>query len=156
MGKKSVKENKNIYQEAREGQELTRAEAAEKLEWISESRIEKIEYEKSIPHPDEVLLMSKVYKKPDLCNYYCSHECQIGQEYVPAIDLDGKNLPQITLEMLATLNSMVEHKDNLIRIAADGQVTSDEKEDFRAIQDTLDQMSLAIESLKLWVKNTME
>ena len=42
MGKKSVKEDKNMYFKAREDAGFTRAEASERTS-ISESRIEKIE-----------------------------------------------------------------------------------------------------------------
>ena len=43
MGKKSIKENKNIYFQSREEAGLTRAQASEAMEYVSESRIEKIE-----------------------------------------------------------------------------------------------------------------
>ena len=43
MGKRSVKENKNIYQISREEAALTRERAAEQMECISSDRIEKIE-----------------------------------------------------------------------------------------------------------------
>ena len=33
-------------------------------------------------------MMSKKYKQPDLCNYYCSQECPIGKQYVPEIQMD--------------------------------------------------------------------
>lgn len=69
MGRKSVKENKNEYQLAREEANLTRAQAAELMQFVSESRIEKIESEKSEPHPDEILAMADAYKKPALCNF---------------------------------------------------------------------------------------
>ena len=72
MGRKSVKECKNEYQLAREAAGLTRAEAADLMGYVSESRIEKIESEKSAPHPDEIVAMADAYKKPGLCNYYCS------------------------------------------------------------------------------------
>jgi putative ABC transport system permease protein len=42
MGKKSVKENKNIYFQSREEAGLTRAQASELMDFISESRIEKM------------------------------------------------------------------------------------------------------------------
>ena len=83
MGKKSTRENKSIYQLAREEANMTRAEASEKMQFVSGSRIEKYESGKSSVQPDEVLAMARAYKKPELCNYYCSHECPIGQEYVP-------------------------------------------------------------------------
>ena len=153
MGRNSTKEHKNIYQQSRENASLTREAAAEKLEFISESKIEKIEYEKVLPHPDEVLAMAKCYKNPSLCNYYCSHECPIGQEYVPEVTF--KELSQITLEMLASLNSLEKEKNRLIEITVDGLISDDELEDFKKIQSQLSQISLAIDSLQLWVDKAL-
>ena len=99
MARVSTKENKNIYQLTREGLKLSREAAGELLESIPPERIEKIENERSLPHPDEVLVMSDKYKQPSLCNYYCANQCPIGQEYVPEIKV--KELSQIVLEMLA-------------------------------------------------------
>ena len=78
MGRKSVKENKTVYQQAREQMNLTREAASELLGYISADRIEKIENEKTIARPEEVVTMSQCYKKPELCNYYCSRECPIA------------------------------------------------------------------------------
>lgn len=85
---------RNIYQLSREALGLTREAAAEKLEFLSPDRIEKIENEKSLPHPEEILTMADAYKNPSLCNCYCSHECPIGQQYVPEIQI--KDLSQIS------------------------------------------------------------
>ncbi len=153
MGRKSTKENKNIYQTSRETAGLTREAAAEQLEFISSDRIEKIENERSYPHPDEILAMADCYKNPSLCNYYCSHECPIGQEYVPEVAV--KDLSVITLEMLSTLNTLSKEKDRLIDIAADGKISDDEIPDFIKIKENLENMSLSIDSLKLWVENTI-
>ncbi len=149
MGKKSVKENKNIYQLAREAAGLTRSQASEALVFISDSRIEKIESEKCEPHPDEILAMAKAYKKPSLCNYYCSNECPIGQVSVP--ELKDKDLAQITLEMLSTINILTKQKDRLVEITVDGKVSKDEMKDFLNIKSELDKMTVSIESLKLWI-----
>ncbi len=153
MGRKSTKENKNIYQTSREAVDLTREAAAEQLTFISSDRIEKIENERTTPHPEEILAMADCYKNPSLCNYYCSHECPIGQEYVP--EVQAKNLSVITLELLSTLNNLAKEKDRLIDIAADGKLTEDEIPDFLKIKNFLDAMSLEIDSLKLWVDNTI-
>lgn len=153
MGRKSTKENKNIYQISRENAELTREAAADQLEFVSSDRIEKIESEKSIPHPDEILAMADCYKNPSLCNYYCSHECPIGQEYVPEVTL--KDLSQITLEILASLNTMEKEKNRLIEITVDGVISEDELKDFRNIQKQLSQISLTIDSLQLWVQKAI-
>lgn len=153
MGQKSVKENKNIYFTSRENCGYTREAAAEKLEFISKSRIEKIEYDKSQPHPDEVLAMANCYKNPALCNYYCSHDCPIGQEYVP--EVQEKGLSQITLEMLSTLNNLSNSKDRLISIAADEKISEEEIADFREIKSDLEKMSNVIDSLNLWLEKAI-
>lgn len=153
MGRKSTKENKNHYHICRENANLTREAAAELMEFVSDDRIEKIESERSFPHPEEILAMSKAYKAPDLCNYYCSHSCPIGQESVPEIKL--KDLSQITLEMLASLNFMEKQKNRLIEITVDGAITKDEMEDFENIQAQLLQISMAIDSLQLWVQKAI-
>lgn len=153
MGRKSTKENKNIYQMSREAASLTREAAAEKLKFISSDRIEKIESEKSQPHPDEILAMADCYKNPSLCNYYCSHVCPIGQEYVP--EVKAKDLQVITLEMLSILNTLSKEKERLIEIAVDGKLSEDEIPDFLKIQSNLENMSIIIDSLKLWVDNTI-
>lgn len=153
MGRKSTKENKNVYQTSRESLGLTREAAAEKLEFLSADRIEKIESEKSLPHPDEILAMADCYKNPSLCNYYCSHECPIGQECVPEVQI--KDLSQITLEMLASLNTLNRDKDRLIEITVDGQISADELDDFHKIQAQLGQISQAIDSLQLWVQKAI-
>lgn len=148
MGRASVKENKNIYQITREDLQLTRETAGELLETISPERIEKIENERSLPHPDEVLVMADKYKQPNLCNYYCAKQCPIGQQYVPEIKI--KDLSQIVLEMLASLNSMNKKKERLIEITADGKIDQDELKDFIFIQEELEHISITVETLQLW------
>lgn len=151
MGRKSTRENKNIYQQSREKLGLTREAASDLLGYISADRIEKIESAKSTPYPEEIISMADCYKNPMLCNYFCTHECKIGQVYVPEVEL--KDISQITLEMLATLNTLNREKERLIEITLDGNITQDEFDDFQKIQDQLDKMSLTIESLKLWVNH---
>ena len=153
MGRKSIRQNKNIYQTSRENAGLTREGAAERLAFLSSDRIEKIESEKSLPHPDEILAMANCYKNPSLCNYYCSHECPIGQEYVPEVKI--KELSQITLEMLASLNSLEKEKNRLVEITVDGVISEDEIKDFKHIQEQLSQISMAIDSLQLWVQKAL-
>lgn len=148
MARVSTKENKNIYQKTREGLQLTREAASELLEGITPERIEKIENERSMAHPDEVLLMAEKYKHPNLCNYFCANECPIGKHYVPEVKL--KDLSQIVLEMLASLNSMSKQKERLIEITVDGKISGDELDDFIGIQEELERISIAVETLQLW------
>ena len=154
MARKSTKENKNIYQRTRESLELTREEASELLVTMSPERIEKIENERALPHPDEVLLMSDQYKQPSLCNYYCANQCPIGQQYVPEIKI--KDLSQIVLETIASLNAMQKKKERLIEITVDGHISGDELADFVYIQEELEKISIAVETLQLWCERMLD
>ena len=153
MARTSTKENKTIYHTTRESLKLTREAASELLETIAPERIEKIENERCLPHPDEVLVMAEKYKQPSLCNYYCANQCPSGQQYVPEIKV--KDLSQIVLEMLASLNAMNKQKERLIEITVDGKITGDELKDFIYIQEELERISIAVETLQLWSERMM-
>lgn len=153
MGRASVKENKTVYQKSREDLGYSREKAGELLGWIPAERIERIENEKSAPHPDEILKMAEVYKNPNLCNYYCARECPIGQKYVP--EIKPKDLSQIILEMLASLNSMRKEQERLIEITADGIISGDEIKDFIHIQNELEKISITVETLQIWVEKML-
>ncbi len=153
MGRKSIKDDKNVYFSSREEAGLTRAQASELIGTISESRLEKLETGKTAVYPEDVVDMAKAYKKPELCNYYCTHECRIGKESVP--EVKASSLSEIVLGMLSALNSLDKQKDRLIEITADGVISDDELPDFVSIQKQLEQIDLTVESLKLWVANTI-
>jgi len=151
MGKRSVRENKNIYQRSREERRLTREAAGELMVHVSADRIEKIESGKAMPHPDEVLTMERCYQNPELCNYYCTHECPIGMKYVPEARL--KELPQVTVELISALNALTGEKDRLIDIAVDGRVNDFERRDFDTILDKLNAIDRSIQSMRIWIEH---
>lgn len=153
MGRTSTKENKTSYQLIREELGLTREKASELLETIAPERIEKIESERSLPRPDEVLIMAEKYKTPSLCNYFCARQCPIGQQYVP--EIRNSELSDIVLKMLASLNAMDRKKERLIEIAADGTISKDEIDDFVRIQKELERISVTVETLQLWVEKML-
>jgi hypothetical protein len=152
MGKQSTRENKTIYQIYREQCNLTREKASEYMEGMSPSRIEKIEYEHKQPTPYDIVQMADCYKRPDLCNYYCSHMCEIGHRYVPEIEVS--ELSNIILETIGSLNEVNPLTGRLIQIARDGKISDDEIRDFAYISNKLDEISLAIDALNLWVDKT--
>lgn len=150
MGKKSIKENKNIYQLSREALNLTREEASEKMVYVSADKIEKIENERCSVHPDDVLAMAECYKNPHLCNYYCSNECPIGQQYIP--EIKTQELSQIILATISSLNKLNNDKDRLIEIAMDGKIDETEYEDFKSINTQLKEIQLSVNALHLWIE----
>ena len=150
MGRRSTKPNKNIYQLAREEAGLTREKASELMAGISDDRIEKIESEKVLIRPDEVLQMSRCYKKPELCNLYCSRECAIGIEQVP--EIKEKDLPTIALEILSVMRFLEKEKDLLIDIAADGRLSEEEIPAFEVIRTHLESLAGTVDALNLWLQ----
>ena len=153
MGRKSNKEDKSVYQEYREKLNLTREKASELMEFISPAKLEKIENGKVAVQPEDVIAMAQCYKAPELCNYYCSQECPIGQQYVPEIKV--KDLAQIAIETLNSLNRISKEKDRLLEIVEDGQVTPDEYKDFFEIKKTLEKIALSVDTLQLWVDKSI-
>jgi transcriptional regulator with XRE-family HTH domain len=153
MGRRSIKENKNVYQQSREEKNLSREAAAELLAFVSADRIEKIESGKSAPHPDEVLAMEKGYENPELSNYYCTHECPIGMKYVPEAEL--KELPQLTVELLSALHAMDEEKNRLIDISVDGRVNDFERKQFDVILEKLSVLDRTIHGMRIWIEHAL-
>ncbi len=149
MGRKSIKENKSIWQTTREDLGLTREKAAELMPGFSPERIEKIENGRTQIQPEDAMLLAEAYKAPALCNYYCSHECSIGRVNAPRTE--SKALGQIVVETLNALNKLSRSKDRLLEICEDGRVRPDEMDDFREIKGTLDKLALSVSNLQLWV-----
>ncbi len=150
MGKRSVRKNKTIYQQCREARELTREKASERTEFLSADRIEKIESERSLPHPEEILALAKAYHTPELSNYYCSNACPIGRKYVP--ELKQKELSAIVLELLASITNLSNERNRLIEITVDGIVSDDEKEDFEKIREQLQILTTCSSALSFWLE----
>ena len=151
MPRRSVKEDKNIYQELREACGYSRAKASELLECISDSRLYRIENNELPAYPEEIITMADVYGEPNLPNIYCSEYCPLGQHYVPKVQ--AKDLATITLEVLNLLNRLTQQKARLVEITVDGAITPDEMDDFKSIKKDLDRMSMTIDSMQLWLDN---
>ena len=70
------------------------------------------------------------------------------------MEIKVKDLTQIVLEMLASLNSMKKSQERLIEITADGTI-DDEIKDFVYIQKELERISITVETLQLWVEQML-
>ena len=150
MGRRSTKENKNMYQQAREAAELTREQASERMRFVSEDRIEKIESGRSEPHPEEVAAMAEAYRTPLLRNRFCSGECPLGRERVR--EIPEKDLPGIVIGLLADLNALNGQRERLIEIASDGEIHEDERADFEKIAERLSSVTVSAGALQLWME----
>jgi DNA-binding XRE family transcriptional regulator len=99
MGKRSTRENKNIYQRSRESCSLSREAAAELLVHLSPERIEKIESGRSAPHPDEVLAMEQSYRNVE------PGELLIEEVYFTGSPIEGSTSPSMDQYIKLTNNS---------------------------------------------------
>lgn len=146
-----------VYKEIRKKHDLTRDDVCDKASLmdnpIQPERLERIENGKFPITPDEVMLLAEIYGEPTLCNHYCSKECPIGEKYVPEVKV--KDLAQIVLEMLSSLNSMKKSQERLIEITADGMIDDEEIKDFVYIQKELERISITVETLQLWVEQML-
>ena len=132
MGRKSTKTNKSRFQLAREEANMTRSDVADATDnLISESKVEKIENGQN-PTPYDVVTLAEIYNQPDLCNYYCTNECEIGAKYVPQVT-NIHDLPRTTLQILSSLNQLQHDKEKIIDIVSDGIITEEEKGAFDGV-----------------------
>lgn len=99
------------------------------------------------PTPQDVVEMAKLYAAPELCDYYCTHQCPIGQGRKP---LMHENLSEISTSLMSALHFLNTANDKIHRILSDSKITMDEKEEFKKILTTLNDIAYSAESLKLW------
>ena len=143
-----MKRGSNYYLEIRKNRGLSREKASELMDTLSPDKIEKIENEKQDPTPADIMEMANGYEEPSIRNYYCAHDCPMGQYFVPSVEF--KELEKTVLQMVAALNSMHSMQERLIAISADGKIDNDEIRDFVRIQKELERISMATDSMQLW------
>lgn len=155
MGKGPVKENQNVYFQARKkaaiwDERLFVRERAAELLGISAYTL--ADYElgnvKVVPI-DKVVLMADLYNAPELITGYCKYECPV-HGFMP-LATEEKNIQGIALRLLKGLNekTLEQIKDNLIEITEDGKISNEEIETLREILRQLDKIAEIISELKL-------
>jgi len=153
MGRRSVKENKSVWQTTRESLGLTREKAGELIPGFSPERIEKLENGRTQMQPEDAVLLAEYYKAPALLNHYCNRECPIGCSR--PLPTESKELAQIAVETLNAVNRLNRSRDRLLEIVEDGQIKEDEITDFAGIKATLDRLAMSVSTLQLWVDEQM-
>ena len=155
MERSCIEGKENIYLSCRKkaaiyNDKLNSREMAAELLGFSTSTLANYELgiTKNVP-PDSVVMMSDLYRQPELKNYYCKHECPIGKDLPMATKESG--LQGITVKILNSLDDeeIKGMKKNLLSIAADGEITEDEKEEFQEIVNTLETLEKAISELRI-------
>ena len=138
-----------LYRQKREELGWSREYASEHL-GMSDDKLERIENEKQFPNAQDVLIMSQVYKSPELCNYFCHRDCEIGQKYVP--EVPDEDLPGIILKLMGSIYEVEDIEKTLVKITRDNQIDDFEIENLATAQCTLEQLSIMTEALQLCVE----
>lgn len=141
-----------LYRQKREELGWSREYAAEHL-GMSDDKLERIENEKQLPNAQDVLIMSDVYKSPELCNYFCNRDCEIGQKYVPKVPDD--ELPGIILNLLGSIYDVEDIEKLLVKITRDNTIDDSEIANLATAQCALEQLSIMTEALQLCVERKM-
>lgn len=158
MSKISAKTSSNVFYQARmeaseHNDKLTSRDGATEEMAMDRGRLFRIESGVADPHPDEVLMMSRLYDKPYLENYYCTRCCPLGKNVPVAKET---NLDRITIELLATIRKLDGIKGELVDITADGVIEECEKDALADIVKKICEVETVAESLKLWARKNLK
>ena len=154
MAKETKEKNPDSkYRQLRAAMGWSREYAAEQL-GMSDDKLERIENGRQTPNPQDVMIMSNVYRAPGLCNFFCHNACEIGRQYVP--EVPDRELPEIILRLLNSLYEAEDLHELLIRITADGIIDDDEIEYMVDVQSTLEKLSIMIESLQICIEKKVD
>ena len=137
---------------AQTNEELNSREGAAEIIGIDRTRLARIELDTVNPYPEEVLLMSRTYNTPELCNSYCAKECPIGKTSVKEVTID--DFDRLALKVLGSLKDIDTLRASLISISEDGYIDKSEQATFESILDSLEKISTNAKALQLWaIKN---
>ena len=106
-----------------------------------------------VPHPEEALLMSDIYRAPELKNFYCRECCPLGKD-MPKVD--NESLDRLTVRAMSSMGKISRAKDMLLEITEDGVVTDEERPELEKIIALLDELTEINQNLKLWLEKNKE
>lgn len=148
-------EQKSHYQKAREAAKLSIKTAAENMCGTSEYKLRRLENGTTNLQPDDVVVMAECYGQPELRNYYCTHDCPIGQLDAPCAQ--RREAPAEALETLeARIAALTEPMagidrsplERLHQIFRDGTISAGEEAQFQKIYNMIEAISAQIETLQ--------
>lgn len=155
MGNEPIKENQNVYFQARKKAAkwnprfYNRDYAAEQL-GVAPYTLG--EYERGVTKVvpiDKVVLMADLYNSPELITNYCRFECPV-HGFLP-LATEEKGIQGIALRLLKGLRQedLDAMRRKLVDVAEDGKISEEEVEVLKGIMVQLDGITEAISELKI-------
>lgn len=156
MANDCMKTNENIYfrcrkEAAKYNDKLNSRESASELLGVSVSSLADYELGNTKVVPvDKVVLMSDLYNAPQLLNGYCARECPIGCRRDTATEIQPIERTTIGLLNLLQNEKLGKYMSALTSVAADGQVSEDERSKMSEIVAYLNEVRVLVEELNLF------
>ena len=124
-------------------------ESAAEYFGVSVSSMANYERGITVPPMDLVMMMADEYNAPQLKNLYCLKQCPIGKGQ--PISAEVKTLEAVTVGIVAKLDNegIEDMRRELLEIAEDGKISSDEEEEFKEVSLALDKLAVSISELRL-------
>lgn len=155
MKRNCISDPENIYFRCRKAaakfnEKLSSREGASELLGISPSTLAHYELgvTKVVP-PDAVVLMTDLYKAPELKAHYCAIDCPIGKGAPIATKINSIELVTVKMIKAFSREDAEAAKQKLVDIASDGQVSADELPTLEWILSYLDAMAKTVSELRL-------
>lgn len=128
-------EYRNIYQDVRKTAGLTQERWAE-LIGISVDAVRQYETDRILPGDEVVLRMAEASGQQIVCYWHLLHKSRVAAELFP--ELDRRRLPEAVLSLLVAVDKFQgDGLKELTRIAADGKVSPEERDDYQAALEQL-------------------
>ena len=154
MGRGALKAAGNVWYQARIeaakwNEKLSSREGAADEAGMSEDAVKNTELgiEKCMP-VDKAVILADLYKAPELLNYYCLNECPIGKNLPVSDKVFGIDRLTVKTLQLFRENMVGYVNDMMMKIAGDGEVTLDEKDDLMMVIGYLEEISRLGSELK--------
>lgn len=121
---------------------LSSREGAADVTGIERTRLARLELGTITPHPDEVRVLADAYNTPELMDYYCAHDCQIGRcmgGLLPAAQ--SSSIEQLAVQAAIALRNAENIRESLLDISADGIIDAGERVELEHLLAQLGQIS---------------
>ena len=100
-----------------------------------------------IPSDEIVVAMCEISGHAALAYWHLRHKSQLAADVLP--EVVRIPLPQAVLQLLCAIADFQEDHGNLVQLAADGQITSNEAAEWEGIKKRLDQVIKAAIQVKV-------
>lgn len=150
MGRDSSKASGNVWYEARIkasqfNDALRSQEGAAAQVGLGRDAIVRIENDLNKVMPvDTAVMLADLYHAPELKNYYCLHECPIGRSRPLSDDPIEIDRAAVKLTKILRKETVQWVKHALQDIAADGEISDDELDEFDSVMDELKEVYITI------------